>query len=75
MMDKIYIVLSGNIFEGFELFGPFTDFDDACEWAEGSRELEWYVATLKHPIDVMDKDGEYWSDTAKEIAKRIVVNG
>lgn len=74
-MDKIYIVLSGNIFEGFELFGPFASFDDACEWAEGSRELEWYVATLKHPIDAMDKGGEYWSDAAKEIAKRIVVNG
>jgi len=72
-MDKIHIVVTGNIFEGFRFFGPFEDFDDACVFGEGVTETEWYVATLEHPVDAFDKaeGGYYWSDAAKKIVEEM----
>lgn len=72
-MSKTSIVVSGNIFEGFRFFGPFDDYEDACLFGEGTSELEWYVATLEHPVDASDKanGGYYWSDAAKEIVEEM----
>lgn len=72
-MNDIRIVVSGNIFEGFRFYGPFDDFEDACLFGEGVAELDWYVATLEHPVDAFDKadGGYYWSDAAKEIVEEM----
>lgn len=73
-MDEIRIVVSGNIFEGFRFFGPFDDFEDACDFGEGSSEWEWYVASLEHPVNAFDKtkdSGYYWSDAAKKVVEEM----
>ena len=73
-MDKIRIVISGNVFEGFKFFGPFDSFEDACDFGEGTSEHEWYVATLDHPVDAYDKNkdsGYYWSDAAKAVIEEM----
>lgn len=46
---EMAIVVSGNLSDGFTFTGPFKDFDEACEWADG--EPETWVATLYPPTD------------------------
>jgi hypothetical protein len=42
------IYLAGNISEGYEAFGPFENFDEACEAFDG---VEGWVMELKNPKD------------------------
>lgn len=74
-MDKIRIVISGNVFEGFKFYGPFDSFEDACDFGEGTSEHEWYVAYLEDPIEFFEKSngGYYWSDAAKKVIERMNV--
>jgi len=77
MSGFLRIVVSGNIFDGFEFHGPFDSFDDACNWADGSRDCEWYVTNVKSPVEALtaENGGYYWSNEAKEIVKRMVTDG
>lgn len=76
-MDRVRIVISGNIFDGFRFFGPFDNFEDACDFGEGSSEFEWYVASLEHPVVAFDEtkdSGYYWSDAAKKVIEEMRKN-
>ena len=46
--DGPYIVVTGQIAEGFEFTGPFVDYDEAAEWASHLAE-GWWVETLHKP--------------------------
>lgn len=48
----MFIVILGNLCDGFRHFGPFDSFDEACQWTEESRldEPSW-IATLESPDD------------------------
>jgi len=41
-----YIIVSGNIVDGFDFFGPFDTHEEAQDVANEEL-LEWYIATLK----------------------------
>ena len=41
-----YIVVKGNLSDGFTFWGPFAIFEDAEEWAEAHSNGEWWIATL-----------------------------
>lgn len=47
------IVMAGNVFEGFKFYGPFPDFDAACEWAESPAgpACETIIATLEARVE------------------------
>ena len=69
-MSKTFIIMSGNPFEGYEFFGPFDNIDDAQDWGEGSREFEWYLVSVKSPLEAYEKDGFTWSTDAKKVMEK-----
>lgn len=46
--DGPYIVVTGQIADGFEFTGPFVDYEEAAEWASHLAE-GWWVETLHTP--------------------------
>lgn len=44
-------VLAGNLFDGFNAYGPFADFDEAAEWAESpdGPSCETLIVALDRP--------------------------
>ena len=46
-MDKC-IVMVGCISDGYKSYGPFEDFEDACDFADGCFDNTW-IATLHDP--------------------------
>lgn len=42
----MFVVVLGNLTDGFRFVGPFASFDEADEWANGVRETAW-IATLE----------------------------
>ena len=47
-MDNLILVI-GNIVDGIEFIGPFTDGEDASEWAENNLKVEWVIGVLNSP--------------------------
>lgn len=45
-LSGMMIVVSGNPVDGLYFFGPFNNSEEAIEWAEQSREGEWWIAPL-----------------------------
>jgi hypothetical protein len=47
------IIATGNIFDGITLIGPFSNRDDAIEWAEDElgRNQDWWHTNLESPGD------------------------
>lgn len=43
-----FVVLTGKVTDGIEITGPFSNFDDACEWA-GELGEAWEVVELNPP--------------------------
>lgn len=41
----MHFVISGNPFDGMQLFGPFVDEEEACEWAEKETTDSWWLIT------------------------------
>jgi len=47
-MDELkYIIMSGNLNDGFVAYGPYDTFDDADEASEGSGNV--WIMSLGHP--------------------------
>ena len=46
--QEMFIIVAGNISEGFRFIGPFASFDDADEY---SREVEdtYWIASVEQP--------------------------
>jgi len=45
---KKYIIVQGNLSEGFSLYGPYETFDDAAKASEGA---EVWIMSLNTPQD------------------------
>jgi len=46
-MEK-YIIVAGNVVDGFEFYGPFDTHEEAQDVALEEL-LEWHIATLQSP--------------------------
>lgn len=47
------IVVTGNIIDGLNFYGPFANATDADDWATiNLRTIDWHVVTLHHPTEV-----------------------
>lgn len=47
-----YVLIVGNIIDGFKLYGPFDDYDDATDFAEGDlyiRDDVYHVVEMEDP--------------------------
>jgi hypothetical protein len=51
MADSIqHVVCQGDPFNGLTLYGPFSDYDSALNWAEDNGEdTEWWIVRLQQP--------------------------
>lgn len=47
-MKDQYIVIAGNLFDGFTHYGVFDSFDEGQEWADSTIgfTLDWWIAKL-----------------------------
>ncbi len=45
-MERKAIIVAGNITDGFRFFGPYEDFDAACQASEQLDLMTW-IATLE----------------------------
>lgn len=43
----MYAVACGEMFDAINFFGPFEDWDTACEWAEHNAEYNYWVVKLE----------------------------
>lgn len=44
----MFVVVTGNAFDGQSIFGPFNDAEQANEWAENVQD-DWWVVELLSP--------------------------
>lgn len=50
-MVDTYTVVTGNPVDGFTFYGPFTDPEDANEWADDNlRNLDWWVIPIHKEV-------------------------
>ena len=47
--EKRYVVAAGSVFLGTTLLGPFTNDNDAAEWAEAHDVETWDVVRIREP--------------------------
>jgi hypothetical protein len=47
MDDGMFVVASGNPFDGLRLFGPFWSHQQACEWTEHMDE-DWWIVKVEN---------------------------
>ena len=52
-----FVLVVGNLSEGFRFIGPFSSFDEACEYPEYSNKITW-ISTLEKPL----KPEDYYGD-------------
>lgn len=50
MNDTPAVVLVGNIFDGYDVVGPFASFDEAAAWCDKNTHRDTWVATLNSPM-------------------------
>jgi hypothetical protein len=46
MFDKEYVIVVGNPFDGMHIFGPYDDYYDALDQAEGVG-YDWWIVRLE----------------------------
>lgn len=46
-----YIVCVGPPFENQTFYGPFEDFEEACEWADRATDEHNWIVTLFPPVE------------------------
>ena len=51
-----WVVVSGNIFDGLTLYGPFATYDLALYWANGLWNTEWLITALEQPDEQKEED-------------------
>jgi hypothetical protein len=45
--EKQFLVISGNLNEGFQFFGPFASFEEADEYTRSFNENTWISELIK----------------------------
>jgi hypothetical protein len=45
----MYVIVTGNAFDGIRLWGPFETVEDANDWADEIQD-ENYVVAIKEPV-------------------------
>ena len=48
-MSEQYVILAGNPIEGFEVIGPFIDWDTATEYAVNNIITDSWLMSLQEP--------------------------
>lgn len=48
-MNNRWIIMFGNITEGFRFVGTFQNPGDAIVWAEQNTTYEWWVVMIENP--------------------------
>lgn len=43
------VVVTGTISDGFTIFAPFEDYEEAAEFAENECQFEWWVTEAEDP--------------------------
>lgn len=51
----MWIVMIGNIVEGFRAVGPFSSSEEAIEWAEQEKEPDWTIMELEEKLGLKKK--------------------
>jgi hypothetical protein len=51
-MNGKWIVVTGNLVDGFEFHGPFYSEEDAAEWAYDYCMNEWKLVKLSNPWQI-----------------------
>jgi hypothetical protein len=46
---QTWLVISGNLKDGFEFYGPFRFVAVATQWAETNLKSDWWIAKLERP--------------------------
>ena len=46
-----YLIIIGNPVQGFDIFGPFDDVDQAITWGEDLVQGDWWLTELVSPAD------------------------
>lgn len=49
MSNRPAVIITGNVLDGFEIIGPFDDYDDAVRYAETEGDIFWNVADMALP--------------------------
>jgi hypothetical protein len=49
MEDDKFILVVGNLSDGFQFYGPFDTFDEADEWENKTGHFLSWIATLQNP--------------------------
>ena len=50
-----YVVIMGDLMQGYTFHGTFDSYDDAVKWGTDNHDWEWYVADVK-PVDDIEED-------------------
>lgn len=50
-LDDKWIVIAGNVIDGFRFFGPFEAQDIAEDYADVYLDADWNVTTIKAPSE------------------------
>lgn len=56
-MDRVYVVMVGNIIDGMSVIGTFEDYNEACVWAE--RVVKYDFWTVTEVISCAEYEGDY----------------
>jgi hypothetical protein len=46
---SMYVVMVGNIFDGFRTVGPFINVEEAIQWGDQFAETDWYTSRIMMP--------------------------
>ena len=58
MDNEQYIALVGNPTEGYKVFGPYTDFDDAADNTEGLDSDSWIMRIMAPRVKAQTNMGK-----------------
>jgi hypothetical protein len=50
-MEKKFVICGGNVSDGFDFYGLFTDPATAVEWADKEITSNWSLIVLSDPYD------------------------
>lgn len=45
----MYVVMVGNIFDGFQTVGPFLNIEEATAWGAEFGDVDWYTCSITTP--------------------------
>lgn len=65
----MFVLVTGNPFDGMQVFGPIATEDEAEELAREFSDTDWWIVPLVSPAEVVTGDGD------AEVAERAALDG